>query len=251
MQTENPFKNPQITIFGLLLAAGIVASSLIISKTLIDVKKMGQEVISVTGSAEQNIVSDYAVWRAEFWRRDPLLPAAFGLVRDDLKKVREYLVSKGIREEEIVAAQASTSTFYRKNEKGSDTNDVEGYHITQVIEVRTADVDAVTRVSRESTELIDQGIQFSSQSPEYFYTKLGDLKVEMLAKATGNAKLRAEKMAGSAGNAIGLMRSARMGVFQITPVNSLEVSDWGVNDTSSLEKKVTAVVNVSFSIKGA
>ncbi|HOG24446.1 MAG TPA: SIMPL domain-containing protein, partial [Candidatus Omnitrophota bacterium] len=45
------------------------------------------------------------------------------------------------------------------------------------------------------------------------------------------------------------MRSARMGVFQITPVNSTSVSDWGENDTSSVEKKVTAVVNASFSIE--
>ena len=46
------------------------------------------------------------------------------------------------------------------------------------------------------------------------------------------------------------MRSARMGVFQITPINSFEISDWGTNDTSSFEKKVTAVVNVTFSIAG-
>lgn len=251
MKTESPFKNSQILFLGISLAAGAVLSSVIVSRTMVEVKKMGQEVISVTGSAEQNIVSDYAVWRAEFWRRDAVLPAAFGAVREDLKKVREYLISRGIREGEIVASQTATSAFYRKNEKGSDTNEIEGYHVTQTIEVRTSDVEAVTRVSRESTELIDQGIQFSSQAPDYFYTKLAGLKVEMLAKASENAKLRAEKMAASTGNHIGFMKSARMGVFQITPVNSLEVSDWGVNDTSSLEKKVTAVVNVSFSIKGS
>jgi len=51
------------------------------------------------------------------------------------------------------------------------------------------------------------------------------------------------------GNKIGFMRSARMGVFQITPVNSTEIADWVMNDTTSLEKKVTAVVNAGFSIE--
>ena len=248
MEKTNPFKNSQIIILGFSIAAAAVLSTIILSKTLIQMKRFSQEMISVTGSAEQNITSDYAVWRGEFWRRDPLMTSAFAAAKEDLKKVREYLIAKGVRESDIVAAQASTSILYKKNEKGNDTNEIEGYQITQSIEIRTTDVLKAAEIARLSTELIDQGIQFTSQSPEYFYTKLADLKVEMLAKATENAKLRADQMAKSTGNRIGLMRSARMGVFQITPVNSLEVSDWGVNDTSSLEKKVTAVVNVSFSI---
>ncbi len=248
MENTNPFKNSQIIILGFSIAAATVLSTVILSKTLIQMKRFSQEIISVTGSAEQNITSDYAVWRGEFWRRDPLMTSAFAAAKEDLKKVREYLIAKGVREADLSASQVSTSVLYKKNEKGNDTNEIEGYQISQSIEVRSTDILKVAETARTSTELIDQGIQFTSQTPEYFYTKLADLKVEMLAKATENAKLRADQMAKSTGNKIGLMRSARMGVFQITPVNSLEVSDWGVNDTSSLEKKVTAVVNVSFSI---
>ncbi|MFC1576844.1 hypothetical protein ACFL3N_00715 [Candidatus Omnitrophota bacterium] len=81
------------------------------------------------------------------------------------------------------------------------------------------------------------------------YTKIAELKVEMLAKATEGAKRRAVSMASSAGNKIGLMRSARMGIFQINPVNSYDVSWYGNNDTSSYEKKVRAVVSASFAIE--
>jgi uncharacterized protein len=100
-----------------------------------------------------------------------------------------------------------------------------------------------------ATELIDQNIQFESGAPEYFYKKRDELKLEMLAKATENAKSRAANMATATGNKIGFMRSARMGVFQITPITSTDVSDFGINDTSSLEKKVMAVVSVSFAIE--
>ncbi len=71
----------------------------------------------------------------------------------------------------------------------------------------------------------------------------------MLAKATENAKQRAASMVQSTGNKIGSIRSARMGVFQITPVTSTDVSDWGENDTSSLDKKVMAVVGATFAIE--
>ena len=116
------------------------------------------------------------------------------------------------------------------------------------MEIKSGDVDKIARVSRESTELIDQGILFVSSAPEYFYVKLDELKIEMLAKATANAKQRAESMARATGNKIGFMRSAKMGVFQITPVTSTDVTDWGVNDTTSLDKKVMAVVTVSFDL---
>jgi hypothetical protein len=97
--------------------------------------------------------------------------------------------------------------------------------------------------------LINQDIQFISQAPEYYYTKLADLKIEMLAKATEDAKQRAISMANSTGNKIGAIRSAKMGVFQITPITSTNVSWYGENDTSSFEKKVMAVVTASFAIE--
>ena len=121
--------------------------------------------------------------------------------------------------------------------------------MSQSIEVRSRTVEKVAKVARESTELISQGIEFVSDQPEFFYTEIGKLKLEMLGLATQNAKDRAQSMASAVGNKIGQMRSAKMGVFQITPVTSTDVSDWGENDTSSFEKKVMSVVSANFSIE--
>lgn len=240
--------NSQIIILGVCIALATVVSSVIISRSMMQIKKFSNEVINVTGSAEKNITSDYIVWRSEFSRRDAQLTAAFQGLKEDLKVVTDYLVSKGIPQADITASQISTQVLYRKNDKGNDTNEIEGYRLSQVVEVHSHDVVKVTDVSRESTELINQGIEFLSNSPEYFYQKLAELKLEMLSAATRDAKKRAEQIASSAGNRIGAIRAARMGVFQITPVNSYEVSDWGVNDTTSLEKKANAVVRVDFAI---
>jgi hypothetical protein len=145
--------------------------------------------------------------------------------------------------------QIITSTIYKKTKEGKDTNEIEAYELGQSLEIRSKEVDKIAVISRESTELINEGIQFISSAPQYFYTELDKLKVEMLAMATENAKARAQSMANSTGNRIGFMRSARMGVFQITPVTSTDVSDYGENDTSSLDKRVMAVVNVGFAIE--
>jgi hypothetical protein len=249
MEGGNFFRQSQIIVLGICIAVATIASSVIISSGFLKVMKFTREQISVTGSATKEITSDYIVWVGDFSRREADLKSAYKALQEDLNKVRAYLKARGVRDEEYVVSQVTTETVFKKNEKGNDTNDIQGYNLSQNVTVRSHEVDKVTAVSRESTELIDQGVQFTSQAPEFFYTKLDELKIEMLGKATDNARQRAESMVKATGNRIGFMRSARMGVFQITPVTSTDVSDWGMNDTTSLYKKVMSVVTVSFAIE--
>ncbi|MBU0605613.1 MAG: SIMPL domain-containing protein [Candidatus Omnitrophica bacterium] len=249
MGEGNFLKNSQIIVLGICIAVATIVSSVILSGGFLKVMKFTREQISVTGSATKEIKSDFIVWKGTFSRRDVALKTAYEALRSDLKKVKQYLASKGVDQKEIIISPVMTITLYAKNEKGYDTNDIQGYRVGQEVEIRSKDVDKIAQVSRESTELIDQGIEFESPAPEYFYVNLDELKIEMLAKATENAKQRAESMVKATGNKIGFMRNARMGVFQITPVTSTDVSDWGINDTTSLDKKVMAVVTVSFAIE--
>ena len=249
MEGLKVLRNTQIIILGICFAVATIASTMILSKGVIQIKRLAEEVIDVTGSAEKDIVSDYIVWTSEFTRRDPQLKAAYAKLQVDLKKVKEYLLAKGIKEDEIVVSQVATKILYMKNEKGNNTNEIEEYLVSQGVEVRSYSVQKVTDISRQSTELLDQDIQFISRSPKYFYKNLPDLKVEMLAKATENAKERAVKMAASTGNRIGAIRSAKMGKFQINAANSYDISWYGNHDTSSFDKKVIAIVHASFAIK--
>ena len=248
MEGIKVLRSTQIIILGVCFVVATIVSTVIFSQGLIKIKKFSSEVIKVTGSAEKNIVSDYMVWTSSFSRKDLKMVDAFSRLKEDLVTVKEYLANNGVKQEELIIYPVATEVLYKKTEKGTNTNEIEGYRLTQGLEMRSKDVTKTTDISRRSTELIEKGIEFMSYAPEYFYTKLPELKLEMLAEATSNAKKRAEQMAVSTGNKIGVMRSARMGVFQITPVNSFDVSDYGYNDTSSLEKKVNAVVNVEFAI---
>jgi len=248
MEGLKVLRSTQITILGICFVVATITSTVILSKGLLQMKKFSEQVVKVTGSAEKNITSDAMVWKLNFSRRDAKMVAAFDLLKEDLKTVKDYLLGKGVKESEIIIAPVVTTVLYKKNEKGNNTNEIEGYSLDQEIEVRSSDVIKITEVSRQATELIEKGLEVISQAPEYFYTKLPELKLAMLPEATENARNRAESMAKASGNKIGSIRSARMGVFQITPVNSFDVSDYGMNDTTSLEKKVNAVVNVEFAI---
>ncbi|MCC6758002.1 MAG: SIMPL domain-containing protein [Candidatus Omnitrophica bacterium] len=249
MEKGTFLKNSQIVILGLCIASATIIASVILSQGALKIMKFTKENITVTGSAQKEIRSDFIVWQCAFSSRDADLSTAYKKVAEDLKKVNEYLDSKQTGLQDRSVKQVMTEMIYKKNKDGKDTNEIEGYNLTQVIEIRSKEVDKIAAVSRESTELINQNIEFISASPQYFYIDLDQLKVEMLGKATANAKKRAESMVNSTGNRIGLMRSAKMGVFQITPVTSTDISDYGENDTSSLEKKVMAVVSVSFAIE--
>jgi hypothetical protein len=249
MEGSRILRNSQIIILGICIAVATIVSSIILSKGFLKITKFVREQITVTGSAQKEIKSDYIVWKSTFSTRQADLKTGYKKLNEDLEKVKKYLIGKGVGEKEITVSQISTSKVYKKNEKGNDTNEIQWYVFSQTIEVRSKDVEKIDKISRESTELIEENIELESQAPEYFYTKLDELKIEMLAKATENAKLRAENMVKATGNKIGSIRSARMGVFQITPITSTDVSDWGVNDTSSLEKKVMAVVSAGFAIE--
>jgi hypothetical protein len=242
-------RNTQVIILGVCIAGATVAASVILSQAFLKFQKATREVITVTGSAHKQITSDLILWQAGLTVRETDLAKGYKQLNAQLEQIKQYLLAKGIPADQIVVPQVNVAHLYKKDEHGNDTNELLAYRLAQSIEVQSTDVARVTTVSRQITELIDQGIQVDSGAPQYHYQQLDSLKLEMIAKATENAKQRAANMAQATGNRIGPIRSARMGVFQITPRTSTDVSDYGMNDTSAREKKVTAVVAATFAIE--
>lgn len=229
------------------IAIGLVLSSLVLGWSYTNSKK-GEDAITVTGSARKRIKSDLVVWNAGVSTQATELSDAYKQIADYIPRIKKYLIDKGIPEQQITVSSITTTTLKRTDQMGRETSEITGYSLKQQVSVTSNDVDKIAQISREATELINQGILLESSAPSFYYTKLGDLKIEMLGEAAKDAKTRADKIAESTSNSIGAIRSARMGVMQITAPESTEVSDYGVNDTSSIEKDVTAVVNTSFAV---
>jgi hypothetical protein len=110
-------------------------------------------------------------------------------------------------------------------------------------------VERIEKASREITSLLDEGVVVNSGCPSYFYTRLGELKVEMLAQAAKDARERAENILRSAGNAtIGKLVVADMGIININAANSTKTSEEGNNDTTALEKDIITIVHAEFEV---
>ena len=111
------------------------------------------------------------------------------------------------------------------------------------------DVKKIKEIFFDIPSVVESGVNFQIEMPEFHYTKIADLKVEIQAEAARDAMTRAQKIAEATGQEIGTLRDARMGVIQITPRLSNQVTDYGINDLSSIDKEITAVVNASFVIR--
>jgi uncharacterized protein len=211
--------------------------------------KSAEQTLVVTGSARRRITSDKAIWRLDIARKDSTVAAAYQSLNSDVPKVRAFLKEQGVPETEIMLSSITSEVKNEVDANGRDTGRVGAYVLSQSVEVRSSDVSKIGVLSREAVgRLLQQDILVSSQAPEYLYTKLGDLKVQMLAEAAKDAKSRAESVAASVGSRIGGVRAARMGVLQITPADSTDVSSEGRSDTTSVEKDITSVMSVTFGI---
>lgn len=241
-------KSIAIWITAAVVALSLFASASVVTYGLIKTR-FQPNTITVTGSAKKQIKSDYVIWHASFGRQSAKISDAYNMLQDDLVKVEKYLSSKGLTKKDYTVSSINTVTINTILPNGVYSNNIEAYRLSQDIEIRSGDIDKITAISRESTKLIRDGVEFQSMPPSYYYTKIADLKINMLALATKDAKARAEKIAANSGAKLGELRSAKMGVFQITPLNSNEISDYGVNDTSSIDKEIMSVMNCVFATK--
>lgn len=204
------------------------------------------EIISVTGLAEQDFTSDLIVWDLNFSRKAMTIKEAYADLKADEKIVLSYLNTNGISESEINVSAVSTNEMYNYTDNGRVFL---GYELSQYITIESKEIAKVEVLSKKITELLDRDINISSNSPAYYYTKLGDLKQDLLKRASEDGKTRAENIAGSSGEKISGLKKANMGIFQITGKNSNEDYSWGGTfNTSSKEKTASITVKMEFKI---
>ena len=225
----------------------------LMSRSMVRIRSK-DELIHVDGSARKPIRSDFIIWNGSLTQSAPTIAAAYAPLEANVAKVRAYLIGKGVPAAEVTPDAVSEEPIYEevKNPRTGQyvaTTRITGYTLTQTIEVKSHSVDLVDGLSRQSTELISQGIPFKSDTPLYLYTKLSELKVSMQAEAAKNARDRAEQIAESAGCRLGDVRAANMFVPQITPLYASSSASGNEDDTSSLDKNITAVVSVEYSIR--
>lgn len=233
----------------LFIALAVLGSSFILAGAYRNRNK-GNDTISVTGLGSKDFVSDLIVWSGSFHKKNFDLKMAYADLDAAREVVKAYLVGKGIGSDQLIFSAIDIQQEFdnRYDDDGNQISSVfTGYRLQQSVQIESNEVEKVEEISRNVTELINSGIEFYSSNPNYYYTKLAELKIEMIAEATKDAQIRANKIAENAGGSLGALKSADMGVFQIVGQNSAEDYSWGGSfNTSSKNKTASITVNLRY-----
>jgi hypothetical protein len=230
-----------------ILGLSLLGAAAIVSGAVERLRRAGDE-IAVTGSARRPITSDLATWQGSIEVQRATLPEAAAELARHVATVRRFVAAKGFADS-LVQSSAISSNTVRQMVNGQFTNTVTGYRAAQTVRVASGDIARVTALSEATGELLAEGVPLSPESPQYLFTGLAGLRIDMLGEATKDAMVRATQIAEKSGGRIGRIKNVRQGVFQITPRNSTEISDYGMNDVSAIDKDITAVVRVTFALE--
>lgn len=234
----------KLVFFGMILGASLIITGIIIANSLLSIKKL-DNVIAVSGSAKQEVKADSAHWTGNFSRNvvKDQLKDGYAAMKNDEKLVRAFFIAQGFQNVEI-------SPVFMNEVYNSDQKAPTQYNLIQNVEVKSDDVQKMKELAKNSDKLAEQGIIFSANPVEYYYSKLPDLRISLLPEAIKDAKARAEAIAQSSGKQVETVKSVTMGVVQVMAAGSTtDISDYGTYDTSSVDKEVMITVKTTFGLK--
>ena len=231
----------QALTVGILVVIAVLMSAKLITSTI------SGNTISVTGSAYEIVKSDSGSLNFNINTKGLTKQEAYKYMQESIKTVEKYLADKKITK--IEKKNINGYYNYKRDARGNYTEIPENYNMSQSMTISSDDVEIIKEIANDITGLISQGVDINVYDTSYSYSKLPELKVSLLEKASIDAKKRASSMLKATHNHVGKIQAVRMGVYQITPVDSNDVSDSGINDASTIDKKVTAVANITFKIK--
>ncbi len=234
---------------GAIIIGFVILIGTIILGNAYKYKFISNETIVVTGLAEKDFTSDQIVWKGSFNRYGFDLKEAYSFIKSDEAIIRSYLKEKGLPDSCVVfsAVDVQKSFSNESGPNGSYKSVFTGYMLSGEVKVDSKNIVLVEKISREVTELLQKGIEFNSKKPAYYYSRLNELKIDLLAKAAEDGKLRAETIAKSSKVGLGSLKRATMGVFQITGKNDNEDFSYGGSfNTSSKDKTASITLRVEY-----
>lgn len=239
-----------------IVLAGIVGACLIVAAAIIarayTFKYRSADTVVVTGLGEKEFTSDLIVWRGWLTQQSATAASGYEQLAINKRKVQEFISSKGIPDSCVVFMFVNVNRINEPIYSGGQYvgQRPAGYELRQEFTVQSTDVTRVENTSREISSLIVQGVQMESWQPEYYYTKLSDVKLELIKRATEDGRMRAQKIVDEAGSKLGKLGSGKMGVFQITGANANEEFSAGGNfNTSNKDKKARITVRLEYHVK--
>ncbi len=230
----------------LLLTLGLSALGYHVGTGLVQ-SRMADRIVTVKGLAERYVEADVATFPITFTAAGNVLADVVSKIEADQKAILTFLTDKGFKNDEILMGRLSVVDQLAQQYRSGEI-DNNRFILSANITVRTAQVRLVEDASRRKGELIKQGIVLAeSGGPYYFYTRLNDIKPEMIAAATKNARSAAGEFATQAGTTLGNLRRASQGVFSIVARDAVDSDNsGGAQENEVIDKKVRVVSTLEY-----
>jgi hypothetical protein len=251
---ERHMKEWSTVIGALVLGLSLIIGTVVVARMVTYVKTFDASQLAVTGTAQQNVTSDEVKWTGQFSVSTQLadLKGGYAQMDNDKALVVAFLQKNGVSPQEITVSPVTMSETYPEMKFNPQAAQALGkealsdYTLRQTVVIQSGGVDKITGLAQQVGSLVDEGVNFSTQSLEYYYIKLPAIRSQLIADAVTDARARAEKIAAATGVKLGPLVSVNTGVLQLTPVNSTMSADEGTYDTTTIHKTLTAVVRASF-----
>jgi uncharacterized protein len=236
---------PLVAASTILVVGGIVVS-LYAGKVVTDIK-LAEDTVEVTGSAKESVVADQGRWTISLETHTGTNNQQDGFNRLDsaVTKIIEYLKKEGFTEYETPTGNSYPTFTYPQYGEPIQT----GYSVSRTIMVRSSDVAKLSALANNVSPLMGAEYTVSTGMLELTYSKLPEMRVQLLSKAIKDAEERAKAIAQDSGRNVQTLRNASSGVVQVLAEGAIEVSDYGAYDTQSLNKEVMVTVRATFSLK--
>lgn len=242
------FRDNQFVPLGILLGFSFLLVGIIASLTAVSIKN-ANDTLTVTGSATANVAADTATWTVTANRTayHAGVPSATREVVADSGKIVAYFKKEGVDPAHITVGAVHTNQDYSKY--SNDPNVPTSYVVSQDVTISSTSPELVQRLSQDTSPLSNQGIFLTSQDPRYLISKLPEYRISLAGEAMKDAKARAEQLVKDSGQSVGKLRAASTAAVQVLAANSLDVSDYGTYDTSTIDKTVMVTVRATFAVR--
>ena len=237
------------------LTVGMVLSAFMLSRFMLKIQRTTEKSITVKGVAEKQVKSDIAAFTASVSIKAKSKAEGYVALEKTAKVFRAKLDSLGftdnMREDESIYCAEINRTIVTKERNGKETREdvFDHYYLTYQVRIRTNQVATVAKNHLKIFELTARKLDVEVSKPQYYIGNPEQYKLELVNAASASAAERARTAAHHSGSKLGPLMTARQGVIQITRPASSETSDYGMYDTSSVEKVIRLVMTMEFELK--
>ena len=204
-------------ILGVFILLGLSSLGYLLGNAAIKFKEY-ERTVTVKGLSEREYPADIVIWPVQFTEANNDLEGLYNSIENSTNKIKTFLEKQGIQPSEI-SLSSPAITDKSAQQYGNSAPAEFRYTAVQTVTVYSKNIEAVRSVMSSLAQLGKQGIAFTGgnyqSKTEYIFTRLNDIKPEMIEEATTKAREVALKFSEDSRSKLGKIKRASQGQFSI------------------------------------